>query len=310
MLVAGIAVVVIFVLYSIGAGIYTDWLWFESLGFQSVYATSFFARAGLFVLGALTFFVTFIADVALAWRLAPKPPRCPPLEEIIIESGELKMDVRTIDRLMKVAVVPIGLFLALIMGSAASDQWDVVLRYRAATPFGVADPLFNADVGFYIFTLPFLRFIQSWLLASLVMLLVAAVGIYWYKMTLWQMSYSDAGATISRPMKAHAFVLGAGLLLLLAWHHRLQMYELVYSHSGVVFGAGYTDVHALMPVLWILTVVAALGAIALIANIFVRGFWLVASAAGTWIAILLLGTWLYPAFVQQFEVLPSEIAKE
>ncbi len=301
---------IVFVLATVGVGLYTDWLWFESLAFQSVFLTGLLARTGLFVAGGLVFLAFFGGNMLLAWRLAPRAPRLPPLREMTISSGELQIDLGMLERMAKWAILPASLFLALIMASNAGARWETVLRFLNARGFGASDPLFGQDIGFYVFLLPMYRFLQGWLLATVVLTLIGVGAIYWLRLTISTYGTSWSPYRLNRPVRAHLLSLGAVLLLLLAAHHRLQIMELVLAPNPLFTGARYTDVNALQPMLWVLMVVAALGAVALIANIFVRGFWLVGGAAALWAAVLVLGTWIYPGVVQSFEVTPTELSKE
>ncbi|MCL5025735.1 MAG: UPF0182 family protein [Chloroflexi bacterium] len=308
-IVIGLATV-LFILATVGVGLYTDWLWFDSLTFGSVFVTAIVAKVGLFLAGGLLFLALFGGNLALAWRLAPRPPRFPPLRELTLSSGEIQVDLGTLERLAKWAIVPAALFLALIMASNAGSRWETILRFFNGVPFGATDPLYGQDIGFYVFSLPMYRFVQSWLLGTIVLTLIGVGAIYWLRLTISLYGMPLSPSRLSRPVRAHLLILGALLLLLLAWHHRLQLYELVLASNPLFTGARYTDVNSLQPMLWVLTIVAGLGALALIANIFVRGFWLVGGAAAVWAIVLVLGTWIYPGIVQSFEVVPTELEKE
>jgi len=67
----------------------------------------------------------------------------------------------------------------LIFGVGVSSQWKQWVLFINHVEFGIKDPQFNKDIGFYVFQLPFLRFIANWLFAGLVIvLLVTAVAHY------------------------------------------------------------------------------------------------------------------------------------
>jgi hypothetical protein len=308
-IVVGLAVIA-FLLVTVGVGIYVDWLWFESIGYQSVFLTTISARVGLFLAGGGLFLLFFIANILLAWRISPRPPRFPPLEELTFSSGEFQMDLRTLERLAKWSIAPVAGLLALVMASNAGSRWETILRFMHATAFGASDPLFGQDISFYVFTLPMYSFVQSWLLATVVLTLIGVVAIYWVRLTISWFGTTFTVSRLSRALRAHVLVLGAMLLLLLAINHRLQIFELVHGTNPLFTGARYSDVYALQPALWLLTIVAVLAAIALVANIFIRGFRLVGTAAGVWVIVLVLGTWIYPGIVQNFEVVPNQLEKE
>ncbi|MXX26583.1 MAG: UPF0182 family protein [Caldilineaceae bacterium SB0668_bin_21] len=282
----------VLILFNTVLGFYTDWLWYDSLKLTSVFFTRIGASLGLFAAGALAFWLVFVFNVLLVRRLNPQGLADTPVVEAIQAIGV---------RLTPVVLL-VGAFFAFFMGTGASSAWEELLLYFNQQPFGMSDPIFDRDVSFFLFTLPIWQFLRGWLMTMLVITLIAtglASGIGW------------RGWGAPAAVRAHLSVLGALILLLIAWQYRLDALELVYSRRGAVFGAGYTDVNAQLPAYTILVFVTIIAAVLLLVNVFLQQAWraIVVVLVG-WIAISALAGNIYPNLVQRFQVNPNEFTRE
>jgi len=195
---------------------------------------------------------------------------------------------------------------ALFVGFYAASRWDTILLYLYAVPFGRTDPILGRDVGFYVFDLPFWRFVQGWAVIALVVIIGLTIGAYAVAATRWTFH-------LTAPVRAHVSLLGAGLLLAIAVGYQLDTAELVYSTRGIggaVQAAMYTDVTAQAPAFLILTGVAVVSAVLLVANIWFRTLWLMGVAAGAWFVLSIVVGGVFPTLVQRFSVDPNELAVE
>ncbi|HEX8220715.1 MAG TPA: UPF0182 family protein, partial [Chloroflexia bacterium] len=307
-----VIVLALFIIPSLLAGTVTDWLWFDSQGLSDVYTTRLWLALG--VLAASTAIAAVV--LWLNWSLAARITR-----PSVLYAGQRDPVPWGLVRLgIVVAAIVVGLF----MGLSAAGEWPTILLYFNGGAFGQADPLFNNDIGFYMFGLPFFSFLRGWALSLLVLSAIGAAAIYLMGV-LPQLSRQSAemmaadrtrrnapGVTLNLNPRAgvHLSVLGALFLLTIAVGYWLGQYDLLYSSRAVAYGAGYTDVTAKLPSLYIMMGVAVLMAVLLLVNLRVRTWRLLVGAVGIWLLSLIVVSGLYPAFVQQFVVKPSELDKE
>jgi uncharacterized membrane protein (UPF0182 family) len=291
----GVLIILAFVALDTLKGIYVDWLWFDGVGYQSVYSKVLRTRVLLFFGGALLFAAFFGASTYYAARPVLRTP-APGLTEG--ETVELR-------RLYLVALIAATVFLAIIFGSIAAGRWDVILRFLNRESFGVTDPQFNKDVGFYIFTLPALQFFYGWALGATIVTTLAAAGLYLFRYLVLGVDYAHV-----RRIKTHLCLLLAVVVALFVFRYWLNRFDLNFSDAGVVFGAAYTDVHARLPFLYVGMAMAAITAVALVVAIFRSGIFLPIGAMAVWVAVVIIGGLIYPASVQRFQVQPDELARE
>ncbi len=287
------ALIALFILATISKGIYTDWLWFESLGFSSIYATILTTRVWLFFAGALVFLALLLINLFLARRLSP------PAAGTVLAGQGLLVVRRAIDT----GILTAAAFISLIFGLVTSGHWEMVLRFAHATDFNVVEPLLERDVGFYIFKLPLYHFIQGWLVWAAVLILLFTGTVY-----LLNIGFSRAG--FSRWIKGHLLAIGAALFFLIAWSYRLNIFDLLYSERGVIFGAAYTDEHAQLLAWRLLIATTIICGLLMLAGVFRRGWrWLLGPIV-LWIAIAIIFGSIYPSIMQRFQVEPNELARE
>ena len=291
-----VLVVVLFTAASIGKGIYTDYLWFDSLGFASVYRTEIITKIWLFFAGAFVFLGIIGANLWLARRLAPVG-----LEESFIPDVE----PATLHRIMRIGLIAGSLFLAVIFGSIASGEWDTILRFINSTSFGVSDPAFHKDAGFYMFTLPTYRFIQGWLVGAVIVTLLAVVGAYAFVLSLQNFELH-----LGRGLKVHVGGLIVVLLLLFAAGYVLSIYDLNLSKNGVVQGATYTDIHARVPGYYVLIGFTLLACGTVIWTVFRQTYTAAIAGGVLWIVVLIIALGIYPAALQRLSVEPNELSTE
>jgi uncharacterized membrane protein (UPF0182 family) len=286
------ALILLWLFFSIGPTLYTDYRWFESLGYASVFTIEWQARIALFLIAGLAFFLFYLVNILIARRLTPR---------IDDESSRLAQLAAFAGKSITFLLIVGGLVLAVLVGLIAQADWLMFLRYQHAVPFGTTDPIFHQEVGFYVFTLPVYQFLVSWL-SGIIILAALATGVT-YMLGLGRVQWTGA-------VKAHLSALGFLFLLINAWSYQLDVFGLVYSARGVVFGASYTDVNAQWPAYNILTLLALVLAALLLVNIFVRALKAIGIAVALWIAAAILLGEVYPDIVQNFEVKPSEFTKE
>ncbi|MBV8085333.1 MAG: UPF0182 family protein [Chloroflexi bacterium] len=289
----GLALIVLLVLIGIGDGIYTNYLWFGSLGLTSVYTTRITAQIVTFVLFAAIFLVFLIGNVVVAHRFR-RSPTVVPLDD---RTPQVPIVLARIGWSIAIGVQ------ALIMASVAGSFWSALLRFANSTTFGVSDPLLSQDAGFYVFKLPVYRDLQGWAFWTILLTLANVAVAYGLTTDFRQLRTSRAAGI-------HLSILGALALGLIAWNYQLDIYGLLFSHRGVTAGASYTDVHAQYGAYQVLTFIAAVAGILLLANTVVRTLWLVAGSVGLWLLALIVAGGIIPAFVQQFQVKPNELALE
>ncbi|MCL0044403.1 UPF0182 family protein, partial [Dehalococcoidia bacterium] len=281
--------------------IYTDLLWFDHLGFLDVFTTILLTRIWLFLIGAVISGLLIIGSITLAQRYSVGQP-------------SLRLHPQTLlwlKRLVSVAPILVGVLVTIIFASVASSQWEPILKFINKTPFGGdVDPVFQKDISFFVFTLPVLHFMQSWFLGIFIALLAGTGATY-------LASYAIGGARIAFTprIRNHIAILGALLFINLSANHFLDRYELLLSANGAVFGATYTDIHARMFALALLTVVAGVSSILLIASIAPvmsghKGTRLIMGAVALWAVAAIAAGIIYPSFVQRFTVDPNEITRE
>ncbi len=276
--------------------IFTNFLWFDNLGYGDVYKTILIQRIWLFFVGALLFAAIAGFNVWLTYKYGRGPQVIPIPEETL----ELLRPLTLVGAIFIIVVA------SLIFGGVAGSRWPTVLGFIHSTPFNVTDPQFNKDISFFVFTLPLHHLVQGWLLGAVIVSSLMTVAMYF-------IHFSLRGAVFSMtiPVRVHISVLGALLLFLFGYGYWLNIYDQVFSTGGAVVGATYADVNAGIPALRILTVIVVAGGLLLLANAFwFRGVRLMVGIAGLWLGSMIILVFLVPASVQRFQVEPSELEKE
>ena len=192
--------------------------------------------------------------------------------------------------------------LALIAGAGVSSEWNSWLLFTHARDFGIEDPQFGTDIGFYVFRLPFLSFLAGWLFAALlIVLIVTAVAHY----LNGGIRMSAQRNRVTPQVKAHLSVLLGLLALVKAGGYWLQRFDLTVSSRGFVDGAGYTDVKAQLPAINLLLLISIASFLLFIVNIWRRGWTLPILGVGLWALIAVVAGAIYPQFVQRVQVDPE-----
>ena len=283
------------------AGFWTDYLWFDALGHENVFVSVFGAQVALVVLFTLLFFGLLYGNLTVADRLAP-PIRPPGPEEDLLRGYHLAVGHRR----GLVRLVLSGLF-ALIAGLGVSGRWQEWLLFTNAVDFGVSDAQFGRDLGFYIFRLPFMSFVISWLFATLVVVLILTTIFHYINGGI---RLQSVGERVQPQVKVHLSVLLGLIALVRAGDYWLARFELTTSNRGAVVGATYTDVNAQLPVINLLILISLFAVVLLLVNIRRRGWVLPALAVGLWAFVALVMGGIYPAVIQSLRVEPAESEKE
>lgn len=292
LLLLAVAIVILF----LTAGFWTNWLWFGSLGFQSVLWTRYVANGILFAVAAVASALFFGLNVRFMARQLHGVP-------VVVQGQALVLA----PRLVGVAVVLGSLAVGFIMGSAAAGEWPTVLAFLNRTPFGVTEPVFGLDASFYVFTLPLLEAARSWLLGLLILTLLAvgALGFLLYGQALTQRARA-----FPPTLRGHLSLLGALFLALVSFSYWLGNYSLLFSTRGVVFGASRADLYAQRPANYILFGLSLLAALLLGWNAAARRVRPLVSVLAVWAVAAVVVGLAFPAAYENFVVKPSQLQQE
>ncbi len=280
--------------------IYTDWLWFSSVEYQDVFLKILFTRIKLGVGFGLVFLIIMIVNLLLADRLSRVG---------FIRMGNDSIELPGLNILgpnIKQIMIIASVFLSLIIGIEASSRWDIFLKFSNSIPFGYNDPVFNNDISFYIFEIPFLNYIYQWSLIAIVFSFMISTGVYVYKKGI---IITNNGIQVRASTYGHLSILLGLFIIIRSFGYRLLAFNLLTTQRNFVSGAGYADIHARLPLLGFLVAISLIIGIALFANVYFKSWKL--PAGGILILILASGfSAAYPEIIQKLRVLPNEISLE
>ena len=294
-----IALIVVVVII---AGVWTDFLWFRSVHYGTVFGVTYGTRWALFfVAGIFMAFVTGL-NAVVAFRLRPAY-RPVASQRPGVETYRLAVDPHR-RLLLGIALGLVGL----ISGIAAAGAWRTWLLFVNQVPFHQQDPQFHLDISFFVFTYPFIRLVLSYLFAAVWLSLAAAVlvhALYGGLRLQGRRVRATSGAQMQLFILVGAFVLLKGVAY---WFDR---YGIDFSQRGTVTtGASYTDVNAVLPAKTVLAVIAVICALLFFAGAVRHSAMLPAVGFGLLVLSAIIIGGVYPAVIQQFVVKPNELAKE
>lgn len=296
LVVLGVIVVVVLIL----AQVWTEVLWYDQLGYVEVLRTEWGTRFILFVLG-------FLAMAgAVMWSLrfgySSRPVYAPSTQE----QANLDQYREAVEPLRKVVTVAAPTLLGLFAGAAASQQWATVQLWMHGGSVGTTDPQYGIDLGFYLFTLPGIRFVVSFLMAVTVLTGIAAVATQYLYGGLRIGGRASGTPRTTKAARVQLSVIGAVLMLLIAANYWLDRYSILTKTAEKFDGASYTDVHAVIPSKAILTGIAVIVAAAFVVTA-IRGNWrLPLIGVGLMVVAAIAVGGIYPAVVQRFQVQPNQ----
>jgi uncharacterized membrane protein (UPF0182 family) len=305
LIVALALVLLIIAVLPVGAGRLADWLWYRDLGFERVFLTKVAAQWALGILGGLAAMAILIANVRLALRGAELDP----LLADTRFTPEARARATVLTRLAAIVATPGAILLSFLAALVAASDWRMALMFYFRTPFGVTDPVFGRDVGYYVFTIPAIDGVLDY--ASMLVVLGGLLTLPIY-LARGEILLRRGWRRMFEPMAAvHLSILVAALLVLTAL--RIQLVDapsLLLAEHAPLFGASYTDLHARLPALRSLSVVALICATVIIWSAArgrlvhlggqVIGFYLLASIFASAV----------PALYQRLVVQPNELTRE
>ena len=284
-------------------GFFVDWDWFESLGYVDIFWTVFGAKVALFNAIFATSAIAIWANGLIAYRVARRAAIVHSLSSPWDSLGGTSQ--RNIP--WRGLIATVSVVLALLIASSEAANWDLALRFLYQAPYGQSDPLYGKDISFYLFSLPAYIALKDWILFTLVASVLCAGGLYWAHGAIVLHSQRR---WISSAIIAHASVLLGTFLLVAAWAYWLDRFMLVYGDNGVVVGAGYTDIHVNLPILWGLVALCSAGAIAAFANAPAQTYRRFLVIAGLVFGSAFLLAPLFAAIFERVYVKPNELKFE
>jgi len=298
------AILVALYLLNLFLNYYGDWLWFNSMLYGSVFNTIIIAKVISFTL----FFLIFVLYFSIHIRIARKRG--------VITRGNLFFsddDPRQIIlNIYKGKVVfwlwaVLTMFLGIFMGLYAVGSWSDFLQFIHASSFGIQEPIFGKDVGFYIFKLPVYQFITSWYLSMVVITFIAVLISYYLDNAF---SLTGKGYNFPTSVRRHLFIQTGFFVLGISAFYSLKLFNILYSSHGAAYGASYMDVYAQIPAYWIIVILSIGVTLILFLSPIFKKKKIILYAAGVWLLVLIGFVWIYPKMIEQFVVKPNELQKE
>ncbi|KUH65564.1 hypothetical protein AU184_18505 [Mycolicibacterium novocastrense] len=282
---------------------YVDWLWFGELGYRSVFTTVLFTQILLFLVVSLLIGSILFAGLALAYRTRPVfVPTNGPNDPVAAYRTAVMARLRLVG-------FGVPALIGLFVGLFALGQWETVQLFLHGNSFGITDPQFGKDLGFYAFDLPFYRLVLNYLFVAT---FLAFIGNLLGHYLFGGIRLSGRAGALSRAARIQLITLVGILMLLKAIAYWLDRYELLsHTRGGKPFtGAGYTDINAVLPAKLILMAIAVICAAAVFSAIVLRDLRIPAIG----VVLLLLSSLVvgagWPLVVEQFSVKPNAAQKE
>lgn len=306
LLLVGLALLFLgYTLAKIGAHVYTDYLWFDALGYAATFKTIALARFGSFLFFGLLFLAIATPNLIVARRFGQRT-REMPLEVLIGDemppSGLLRFQRQ------RAAWATVLVVTAAVMGIGGTASWTSILKFFNPTPFGVVDPIFGHDISFYVFRLPLLNFFYFWFIAAVMLTAVLVVVSYNRDRSI---RHEDETWQTTPFVRSHLSGIGAGFAVILGFGYWIKSYELLYSfRKSAFFGAGYTDINAQLFAYRLMIFLSIALAALFVYNLRYKGWRYPRNGAIAYIACLLTFSWIVPMGFEQLVVRPNELRLE
>ncbi len=284
---------------------WTEWLWFDEVGATQVFSGQLGTRLGLFAVAGLLIAGFIFGNLYLAFKVRPFLPPTGHTQETL-ERYRYLLGPRLTRWFLAVAGV-IGFF----AGLAAQGHWQQWMLFRNAQDFGIKDPEFGVDLGFYVFRLPFWQYLLGTGFTITVLTLIGALGVHYL---YGGVRLSGPGDRMTTAARAHLTGLVALFVILKAIAYALDQRALLLDTiTGTrLTGAGYTDINALLPAKEMLMYISVIVAIAILvfSNAVMRNLTWPGVALGLLAVSAVAIGGIYPWGVQTFQVDPSRNVKE
>ena len=310
-----VAVIVLLFALARISSIVVDWAWFSSIGHVGVFWTVFATKAALFVVVFSVSTLLLWANATLALRFTSRRPlRLPVTFDPSFATFQASRgpwagsyELQPSPFVWRLLTVAVAVILGLLIAWGETGRWNLILRFIHQTSYGQNDPLFDKDIGFYLFSLPVYVAVKNLLLWILLLAALMAGAIYFLDDDI---SLDPPAWSVSPSAIAHCSALLGLYFAVKAWSYVLDRYLLLYNDNGVVVGAGYTDVHVELPALWLLIGLAAVAAIVAWANVRLRTIRLLIAAPLLVFGGSFLFAELIPGLFERFFVKPNELQLE
>ncbi|HEX6917071.1 MAG TPA: UPF0182 family protein, partial [Phycicoccus sp.] len=276
------------VIAGIAADLLTDLWWYDSVGYRGVFVTELTTKVILFVVAALLTGGAVASSLVIAYRTRPIYVPVTPAQQVLEQYRQ------AIEPLRRIALIAVPVVLGLLAGSGSMGAWKTVLLWVNREPFGVQDPQFGLDVGFFVFTLPWLTFVVSFLTVVLVLAFIAAAFTHY---VYGGLQLPGRGPT-TRAAYVHLGILGALIALTRAASYWLDRYSLSTEQGSLLTGITYTDDKAVLPTKAILAVAAVMCAGFFLAAIWSRSWRLPITGVALLVVTAVVAGTIYPALIQ------------
>jgi uncharacterized membrane protein (UPF0182 family) len=299
---AVLIIIAAIVIISVVAGVWTDFLWFRSVGYTRIFDTTYGTKWALFIVAALFMAAAIGVNAWIAYRVRPEYRPVSPAQQ------GLDAYRQVIDPHRKLVLGAVLGLIGLIAGLSAAGNWRTWLLFANRVSFGKTDPQFKLDISFFVFVYPFIRMALSYLFAAVLLSLLVSGAVHYLYGGLRPQQRGDRATAAAR---SHLFVLVGIFILLKAVAYWVDRYGINFSQRGVVTtGASYTDVNAILPAKTVLAVIALICGVLFLAGAARRSAMLPAIGFGLLVLSAIIIGGVYPAIIQQFVVKPNEQVKE